>query len=93
MGREAPRERLQRHRSGAVGSGGPGAGLPVYKLLGGAREKVKAYASSFNNLGSPDEYAAHAAECQRQGYRAYKIHPYHYWNPRHGTRPAPAVVR
>src|SRR5208283_3500483 len=51
------------------------AGLPVYKLLGGARERVKAYASSFNNLGSPDEYAAHAAECQRQGHLAYKIHP------------------
>lgn len=37
------------------------AAMPVYKLLGGARERVKAYASSFNNLGSPDEYAGHAA--------------------------------
>lgn len=59
-------------------------GLPVYKLLGGARERVKAYASSFNNLGSPDDYAAHAADCTRRGYRAYKIHPYHYWNPATG---------
>jgi L-alanine-DL-glutamate epimerase-like enolase superfamily enzyme len=57
------------------------AGLPVCKLLGGAREKVKAYASSYNNLGAPEDYAAHAAECQQQGYLAYKIHPYHYFNP------------
>jgi len=50
-------------------------GLPVYKLLGAARDRVKAYASSFNNLGMPEDYAAHAVECQSQGYRAYKIHP------------------
>ncbi|OBI47783.1 enolase C-terminal domain-like protein [Mycobacterium sp. E787] len=70
------------------------AGLPVRKLLGGARDRVKAYASSFNNLGSPDEYAAHAVECQRQGYRAYKIHPYHYWNPatRQPALPRPSYV-
>lgn len=46
---------------------GRASGLPVHKLLGGARDKVKAYASSFNNLGRPEDYAAHAAECQRQG--------------------------
>lgn len=57
------------------------AGLPVCKLLGSAREKVRAYASSYNNLGTPEDYAAHAVECQQQGYQAYKIHPYHYFNP------------
>jgi len=69
-------------------------GLPVRKLLGGARERVKAYASSFNNLGTPDEYAGHALDCQRQGYRAYKIHPYHYWNPatRQPALPRPSYV-
>jgi L-alanine-DL-glutamate epimerase-like enolase superfamily enzyme len=56
-------------------------GLPVHRLLGSARDKVKAYASSFNNLGTPDDYAAHAVECQREGYRAYKIHPYFAWDP------------
>jgi hypothetical protein len=56
-------------------------GLPVHKLLGGARGKDKAYASSFNTLGMPDDYAAHALDCRGRGYRAYKIHPYHYWNP------------
>ncbi|MCV7103426.1 enolase C-terminal domain-like protein [Mycobacterium palustre] len=68
--------------------------LPVHKLLGGARERVKAYASSFNNLGTPDDYAIHAVACQRAGYRAYKIHPYFAWNPvtRQPTLPKPAAV-
>jgi L-alanine-DL-glutamate epimerase-like enolase superfamily enzyme len=57
------------------------AGLPVYKLLGGCREKVKAYASTYPNMGPPENYAEHALACQRQGYKAYKIHPYYYWNP------------
>jgi L-alanine-DL-glutamate epimerase-like enolase superfamily enzyme len=69
-------------------------GLPVHKLLGGARDRVKAYASSFNNLGMPDDYAAHALECRQQGYRAYKIHPYHYWDPatRQPALPRPSHV-
>ena len=29
----------------------------------------------------PENYAEHALACKRQGYRAYKIHPYYYWNP------------
>jgi L-alanine-DL-glutamate epimerase-like enolase superfamily enzyme len=73
---------------------GRATGLPVYKLLGSARHRVRAYASSFNTLGMPDEYAAHALDCQRQGYRAYKIHPYHYWNPatREPALPRPSYV-
>jgi len=63
-------------------------GLSVHKLLGGSRDKVKAYASSFNNLGMPEEYATHAADCKRRGYRGYKIHSHYFWNP--ATRqPAP----
>jgi L-alanine-DL-glutamate epimerase-like enolase superfamily enzyme len=60
------------------------AGLPVYQLMGGCRDRVKAYASTYPNLGSPEVYAAHAAECVRQGYPAYKIHPYYYWDPATG---------
>lgn len=63
---------------------GQATGLAVHKLLGGARDKVKAYASSVNSLGRPEEYAAHAVECQRRGYRGYKIHNAIYWDP--GTR-------
>jgi len=27
------------------------------------------------------DYAAHAAACKAQGYQAYKIHPYYFWDP------------
>jgi L-alanine-DL-glutamate epimerase-like enolase superfamily enzyme len=56
-------------------------GLPVYKLLGGARDRVKAYASTYPNLGSPDVYAEHALACKREGFRAYKVHPHYFWDP------------
>ncbi len=56
-------------------------GVPIHKLLGGARERAKAYSSTFPNMGPPSVYADHAAECQARGYRAYKIHPYYFWNP------------
>ena len=57
------------------------AGLPVYKLLGGCRDRVRAYASTYPNVGDADAYAEHALACKRKGYRAYKIHPYYFWNP------------
>jgi L-alanine-DL-glutamate epimerase-like enolase superfamily enzyme len=60
---------------------GRAVGLPVYKLMGGARDRVKAYASTYPNLGAPSVYADHALECKRQGYLAYKIHPHYFWDP------------
>lgn len=60
---------------------GRATGLPVYKLMGGSRDRVKAYASSAKNLGSPQDYADHALECKNAGYLAYKIHPHYFWNP------------
>ncbi len=56
-------------------------GVPVYKLLGGCRDKVKAYASTYPNMGTPDDYANHALDCKRLGYTHYKIHPYYFWDP------------
>lgn len=56
-------------------------GVPLYKLLGGCREKVKAYASTYPNMGTPEEYAQHALDCKRRGYTHYKIHPYYFWDP------------
>lgn len=41
--------------------------LPVHKLLGGARDRVAAYASTAPNLGRPEVYAEHALACKRQG--------------------------
>lgn len=64
--------------------------LPVHKLLGGARDRVKAYASTAPNLGGPEVYAEHVRACKRQGYRAYKVHAYICWNPLTGE-PAPQL--
>jgi len=55
--------------------------VPVYKLLGGCRDKVKAYASTYPNMGTPEEYAEHALACKQRGYTAYKIHPYYFADP------------
>ena len=58
--------------------------LPLHKLLGGCRDKVKAYASTYPNMGAPEVYAEHAAACKARGYRHYKIHPYYFWDPATG---------
>ena len=58
--------------------------IPLYKLLGGCRDRVKAYASTYPNMGSPQDYADHALECKNAGYRHYKIHPYYFWDPTTG---------
>jgi len=56
-------------------------GLPVHKALGGCRDRIKAYASSWPNMGRPEDYAAHALACKALGYKAYKVHAYIHWNP------------
>jgi L-alanine-DL-glutamate epimerase-like enolase superfamily enzyme len=61
---------------------GRAADLPVYKLMGAARDRVKAYASTYPNIGPPRVYAEHALACKREGYLAYKIHPHYFWDPK-----------
>jgi len=57
---------------------------PVYKLLGGYRDKVKAYASTMcgdeldGGLNTPEAYADFAQQCKRRGYTAFKLHT---WMP------------
>jgi L-alanine-DL-glutamate epimerase-like enolase superfamily enzyme len=59
-------------------------GLPVYKLLGGYRDKVKAYASTMcgddlpGGLDTPQAYARFALQCKARGYSAFKLHT---WQP------------
>ncbi len=53
---------------------GKAAGVPVYKLLGAAREKVLAYASG-PYFPEAEEHAELAVECKKMGYRAFKIKP------------------
>jgi L-alanine-DL-glutamate epimerase-like enolase superfamily enzyme len=66
---------------------GNAAGLPVYKLLGGYRDRVPAYASTMcgddiaGGLDTPEAYATFARACVDQGYRAVKLHT---WMPPYG---------
>ena len=68
------------------------AGMSVSQLMGKAREKVRAYASTHPNMGTPEDYAKFAAECKAQGYTAFKVHAYIYWNPITNS-PAPRQAR
>lgn len=55
-------------------------GLPVWKLLGGDRDRVPAYASIMcgdeepGGLSTPEEYGAFAEQLVAQGYKAVKLH-------------------
>lgn len=51
---------------------GKACGQPVYRLMGGARDKVKAYAST-GELRPPDELARLAQRLVEEGFRAIKI--------------------
>lgn len=58
--------------------------VPVYQLLGGARDKVKAYASTMcgdetqGGLSTPEEYAQFAETLVERGYQGIKLHT---WMP------------
>lgn len=74
--------------------GGKIAGLPVHKLLGAARDKAPAYASTMvgddvpGGLDTPEAYADYALKCKERGYPAFKLHT---WQP--PTPGAPNVKR
>jgi len=67
------------------------AGEPVWRLLGGAREKVPAYASTMGGdaiqggLSTPEEFAAFAVQLVEKGYKAIKLHT---WFPPMGEEPS-----
>jgi len=48
---------------------------PVYKLLGGTKTRVLAYASSQAH-STVEEWAAEAVSVKEEGYKAYKLHPF-----------------
>jgi L-alanine-DL-glutamate epimerase-like enolase superfamily enzyme len=59
-------------------------GQPVHRLLGAARDKVPAYASTMvgddleGGLDTPEAYARFALACKARGYPAFKLHT---WQP------------
>lgn len=50
------------------------AGEPLWRFIGGVRDRVPVYASSLV-LPGPEAYAAEARAVQAAGLRGYKIHP------------------
>ena len=52
---------------------GKAFGVPVYKLMGGYRDRIKLYASS--NSQSFEAYLKEVVDCRENGVMAYKIHP------------------
>lgn len=51
------------------------AGMPLYQMLGGARDKILSYAST-PLLDSNQEYLDFIQKCIDEGFKAIKIHPY-----------------
>jgi L-alanine-DL-glutamate epimerase-like enolase superfamily enzyme len=69
-------------------------GASVSELIGGYRNRLPAYASTYlgdhaGGLDSKEAYAAFAEECYGLGYRAYKIHG---WNDGDARREAENVL-
>ncbi len=70
---------------------GKQAGQPVHRLLGGARDKVPAYASTMcgddleGGLDTPEAYAEFAEWSMQRGYPAFKLHT---WQPPYDGAPS-----
>jgi L-alanine-DL-glutamate epimerase-like enolase superfamily enzyme len=47
---------------------------PIYKLLGGTKDRMLAYASSLH-LAAIEDFAPQVLQAKSEGFRAYKIHP------------------
>jgi L-alanine-DL-glutamate epimerase-like enolase superfamily enzyme len=53
---------------------GKAVNRPVYKILGGTKEKILAYASS-QHLATIEDYGPDVLKAKAAGIKAYKIHP------------------
>ncbi len=47
---------------------------PIYKILGGSKDRMMAYASS-QHLPAIEDYVPDAMKAKQEGYKGYKIHP------------------
>jgi L-alanine-DL-glutamate epimerase-like enolase superfamily enzyme len=53
---------------------GKAVNRPIYKILGGSKDKVLAYASS-QHLATVEDYVPDVLKAKAAGFKAYKIHP------------------
>jgi len=53
---------------------GKAVNRPIYKILGGSKARVMAYASS-QHLANIEDYVPDVLSAKEQGYKGYKIHP------------------
>jgi L-alanine-DL-glutamate epimerase-like enolase superfamily enzyme len=71
------------------------ADLPVYRLLGGERDRIPCYASTMcgdddpGGLGTPEAYADFAEELVAAGYPAIKLHG---WMPPYDASPERVIA-
>ena len=53
---------------------GKAVNRPIYKLLGGTKDRMLAYASSLH-LATIEDFAPEAVKAKAEGFKGYKIHP------------------
>ncbi len=66
---------------------GKAVNRPIYKLLGGTKDRMLAYASSLH-LATIEDFAPQALEAKSEGFHGYKIHPGGGQHPTGGVIPA-----
>lgn len=57
---------------------GKALNLPIYKIIGGCRDKILAYAST-QHYAREEDFIDIVRKCVDGGYKAIKIHPYQDW--------------
>ena len=65
---------------------GKAVNRPIYKLLGGTKDRMLAYASSLH-LATIEDFAPQALQAKSEGFKAYKIHPGGGQHPSGGVIP------
>jgi L-alanine-DL-glutamate epimerase-like enolase superfamily enzyme len=70
---------------------GKAVNRPIYKLLGGTKDRMLAYGSS-QHLASIEDFAPQALEAKANNFRAYKIHPGGGQHKTPTSEPIPAYV-